>query len=431
MDNKDILKGQNDGIILYILTSGDRHTDELKEIIDSLFNGIKIGTLYSVISRLKTQQFISEYRASSVNGSRRKYYKLTNAGKKEFEEKYASIYTDKLELPVKEDICEETYFQPTKRTKTTKTQIIESENTQIQEQITTDSDDYASYINSVAISPTETDIDFSTLEEDNTTTQVVNETLSENIEPSTTSKKTAVNDTFTIDDYNLKKDMEKEEESAKIGVKKPTDDSLGSTTYQYGHVLNELFPKNATSDEAIKEPATQPVQEKQTDLTDIYELAEKDGIKIRTSADTNRYQGSKILINTLLLHTSFIWFAVYVAMVIGVQIALFNSVNVGFLVKSSLYIGVIPALFLLIFIINSKHTVKDLFRFKNVIEIALTLTITTIIIVIAIANLRGLDYMNIDVLFTNVIYPVLIATLIPVFFIIEYLLAKLSFYHTV
>ena len=80
--------------------------------------------------------------------------------------------------------------------------------------------------------------------------------------------------------------MEKEEESAKIGVKKPTDDSLGSTTYQYGHVLNELFPKNATSDEVIKEPATQPVQEKQTDLTDIYELAEKDGIKIIKAKDT-------------------------------------------------------------------------------------------------------------------------------------------------
>ncbi len=426
MEVKEVLKGQNDGIILYILSSGDRHTDELKEIIDSLFNGIKIGTLYSVITRLKNLQYICEYRASSANGSRRKYYKITPKGKAEFEEKYASLFTDKLELPVRDDAEQESYVQPTKRTpKTTKTQEIESKVDDLtdKDDNLTQTDDYSSYIHSATLTDTETEIDFSSLDDE----KQVEETVQEQI---TKQEDKKVTDTFTVDDFNLKKDMEQEDESAKIGVKKPTDDSLGSTTYQYGNVLNELFPKNTDVDIA-KDTQPKVITEKQADLTDVYELAEKDGIKIRTSADTNRYQGSKILINTLLLHTSFVCFAIYIALFICLSLSILGTVNVGFLVKSSLFIGIIPVLFLLIFIFNSKKTVKDLFRFKNVIEIALTLTITTIIIVLSVASLKGLDYLNSEILFNNVIYPILIATLIPIFFIVEYLLVKLSFYQTV
>ena len=78
MGNHEILKGQTDGIILFILSKSNRHTDELKQIIDEKFSTVKIGTLYSVITRLKTQKLISEYRASSLDGSRRKYYQLTD-----------------------------------------------------------------------------------------------------------------------------------------------------------------------------------------------------------------------------------------------------------------------------------------------------------------------------------------------------------------
>ncbi len=425
MEVKEVLKGQNDGIILYILSSGDRHTDELKEIIDSLFNGIKIGTLYSVITRLKNLQFINEYRASSANGSRRKYYKITPKGKSEFEEKYAPLFTDKLELPVRDDEKQESYIQPTKRTyKTVKTQEIEPESEIIPQldDNSTQTDDYSSYIHSATLSTTETDIDFSSL--DDQTTQEEKTIMTKKETPPPT-------DTFTVDDFNLKKDMEKEDESAKIGVKKPTEDSFGTTTYQYGHVLNELFPKNIEVDVDVKDAQIKTTTEKQADLTDVYELAEKDGIKIRTSADTNRYQGSKILINTLLLHTSFICLAVYIALFITLSISILGTLNIQFLLKSSLFVGIVPIIFLVIFLINTKHTVKDLFRFKNVIEIALTLTIATIIIVLAVASLKGLDYLNNQVLFDNVIFPILIATLIPIFFIIEYSLVKFNFYHTV
>ena len=40
-------------------------------------------------------------------------------------------------------------------------------------------------------------------------------------------------------------------------------------------------------------------KENSANWNDVYELAEKDGINIKISSDTNRYQGSKILLNKL------------------------------------------------------------------------------------------------------------------------------------
>ena len=71
MESNEKFRGQTDSIILFILSKGARHADELKIIIDEYFTGVKIGTLYSIITRLKNQKLITEYRASSFDGSRR------------------------------------------------------------------------------------------------------------------------------------------------------------------------------------------------------------------------------------------------------------------------------------------------------------------------------------------------------------------------
>ena len=94
MELNEKYRGQKDGIILFILSKGERHADELKIIIDEYFSGVKIGTLYSIIARLKTQNLISEYRASSIDGSRRKYFKLTDKGLKAFNENYSEFFVD-------------------------------------------------------------------------------------------------------------------------------------------------------------------------------------------------------------------------------------------------------------------------------------------------------------------------------------------------
>ena len=106
MSFNENLRGQTNSIILFILNSGDRHTDELKEIIDEKFSTVKIGTLYSVIARMKTQGQITEYRASSSDGSRRKYYKITEAGKKLYFDEYYEMF-EGITLPEKQDVEKE------------------------------------------------------------------------------------------------------------------------------------------------------------------------------------------------------------------------------------------------------------------------------------------------------------------------------------
>ena len=94
MENLEKTRNQTDGLILYILSKGLRHIDELKQIIDEKFSTVKIGTLYSIITRLKTQKYITETRASSVDGSRRKYFSLTDLGRKVYEEKYSTAFSN-------------------------------------------------------------------------------------------------------------------------------------------------------------------------------------------------------------------------------------------------------------------------------------------------------------------------------------------------
>ena len=55
MDFNESVRRSTNSIILFILKNGDRHTDELKEIIDETFDSVKIGTLYSIIARMKAQ----------------------------------------------------------------------------------------------------------------------------------------------------------------------------------------------------------------------------------------------------------------------------------------------------------------------------------------------------------------------------------------
>ena len=74
--------------------------------------------------------------------------------------------------------------------------------------------------------------------------------------------------------------------------------------------LNKLFPKsNATYEPEIEQPVAEIQENTSTDFTNVYEFSEQENIKIRTSSDTNRYQGTKILVNKLRFHSSLITLA--------------------------------------------------------------------------------------------------------------------------
>lgn len=83
--NKELLKGSTTVLILSILNRKDMYGYEMIKEINLLSKGIfsfKEGTLYPILHNLENANYIESYWDDSSSGRKRKYYKITNDGKK-------------------------------------------------------------------------------------------------------------------------------------------------------------------------------------------------------------------------------------------------------------------------------------------------------------------------------------------------------------
>ena len=409
MNFNENLRGQTNSIILFILINGDRHTDELKDIIDNNFTTVKIGTLYSIISRMKNQGQITEYRASSSDGSRRKYYKITELGKKIYFDEYFSLF-ENVTLPEKAEKVEE-------ETKTPEEVIDENEEL------------YLKYIKKAETADAYGDIDFSTVTvepEPEVENETETELYTQTVEP--------INDCVEEEVFENEIDY----------------DSVVSSKYEYKSVLNKLFPKsNAFENEFNNEYAytkstpeiedafeiEKPEQPKiaQTSFDTIYELSEKENIKIRTSIDTNRYQGTKILVNKLRFHSSLITLFLAVIEYLLTSLIFTNSVtfNSSTLLKISIIFGAFAVVMGIIYLLKRNDSVKDLPKFINSIELAIVIMIGIIIISLCIASINGINIYDFNQVYSSILFPSIMSINLPLFVAIEHFLSKLDYYQTV
>ena len=87
--SSDLIRGHIDTIILKTLISGDKCAFDITKDIEERSNGeylLKQATLYSALKRLETLKMIDPYWSDSPEGGRRRYFKLTDEGKKLIEE---------------------------------------------------------------------------------------------------------------------------------------------------------------------------------------------------------------------------------------------------------------------------------------------------------------------------------------------------------
>ncbi|WP_110926882.1 PadR family transcriptional regulator [Bacillus massiliglaciei] len=81
--NKEMLKGTIDLLILSTLSAADNYgyeiSKEIKERTDGMFE-IQEATLYLALKRLEKQGFIEAYWGKESQGSKRKYYHVTEIG---------------------------------------------------------------------------------------------------------------------------------------------------------------------------------------------------------------------------------------------------------------------------------------------------------------------------------------------------------------
>lgn len=84
MGKTELLKGSTEMVLLSLLAQKDMYGYEIAERIEQLSEGYlryKEGTLYPALKRLEMQGWVETYWQQSSEGPRRKYYRLTQAGR--------------------------------------------------------------------------------------------------------------------------------------------------------------------------------------------------------------------------------------------------------------------------------------------------------------------------------------------------------------
>lgn len=84
----DIIRGHTETIILARLCEKDSYGYEINKTIKEKTNNqyeLKEATLYCAFKRLEEMGYITSYWGDENSGARRKYYKITDDGKKAYE----------------------------------------------------------------------------------------------------------------------------------------------------------------------------------------------------------------------------------------------------------------------------------------------------------------------------------------------------------
>ena len=85
----DLIRGHTDAIILARLLRGDSYGYEINKVISTLSNNrfeLTEATLYTAFKRLEETGQIMSYWGSEATGARRRYYRITPAGRMAYQE---------------------------------------------------------------------------------------------------------------------------------------------------------------------------------------------------------------------------------------------------------------------------------------------------------------------------------------------------------
>jgi PadR family transcriptional regulator PadR len=91
--SSELIRGNIDSIILRVISEGDNYGYEIIKIISKISEGkyeLKEPSLYTSLKRLEAQKFIESYWGNESQGGRRKYYKITELGMKNYEKSLAA-----------------------------------------------------------------------------------------------------------------------------------------------------------------------------------------------------------------------------------------------------------------------------------------------------------------------------------------------------
>lgn len=243
------------------------------------------------------------------------------------------------------------------------------------------------------------------------------------------------------------------------------EENVQSHKYDYKRLLNRFMPTEKHVETPVQKPiqpiedtkeqptiepilvqVKEPVQQKNqaepkqptiptvdgTDFSDLYEMAQREGFKIKTSYNTNKYLGNQILLNKLNFHGSLLFFILLTLQALILNFALENIVGWDVSVKLIILgcLAVFPLICLLLFILSPKRAVPEVSSFKDAMGLALLITIQSLVLIVCVAIFIGVDFNNFKELATYIILPLVLVLNIPLYFILKYSLLSTGKYFT-
>ncbi len=85
--SSDLIRGHTDTIVLKLLSEEDMYGYQIYKTIIDRSHGLyelKEATLYSSFRRLEQQEMVVSYWGDESQGGRRRYYRITNEGRKTY-----------------------------------------------------------------------------------------------------------------------------------------------------------------------------------------------------------------------------------------------------------------------------------------------------------------------------------------------------------
>ncbi len=168
-----------------------------------------------------------------------------------------------------------------------------------------------------------------------------------------------------------------------------------------------------------------------SDFSDLYAMAAREGFKIKTSSNTNKFSGKRILINKLNCVSALTSYMLLFVEMLILNICLSGVLGWQPLTKIIIVASTaaFPVLMLLIFAFNRNRKVKEISPFKDAIEISLIATFQITIIILCVALFVSVDFGDFKAVCEFVLLPFILTVNIPIFFIIKYALLSTGRYY--
>ena len=404
--NSDIIRGHIDTIILNTLITEDKPVNKIIDEISQKSQGeyeIKQATLYSSLKRLENDKYVRVYFKDTDDLGRRKFYNLTEKGKKYVEDNLKGwnysrkiinnlLSADADEKDVNESIPEKSeVLKP----------AIESSNSK-------------------------------------QTTLAEEKEVSEQIAEDFNIRKARIENDL------LKKQTEMYGNTASYSQPEETENPvdykqvLQTLISKTNRDLSEDDEKNASSakrsfDRSENIPNTPSFSQSSTkiNLTDLNKLSQNEGVKIRVSSKEKVKDIGNILTNKLVAWSSWLICLVFLAEILVLCFSIDSSAKISSKVYIiSAFVGLLFPIIVTIFYI--KRPKKSINRLASVKLVAITTALVifnVMLIFCAVILLAELDlsiYRNV-ILF--IVFPIVVLADIPVYFVIKYkLLNTYKFY---